>query len=1175
MNPTVKKKLDEITNTRKWLEQKNDPNYKGVHIKEISNSKWFMQSDAPIEYDVTKNVFTSQLKDKKHAYLSFHEMNTNFSKAPEFVQVNLKPSETYKVTFSGENASNIDITLMIISYSGEEKKGVISVPINESENITISPEIDNTRFAIRISGAGLFEIETIQIGDIQLWNNGKIQTNGNYSKLDHTEWYTPNNATIQFDKQSDTFNVDLKEKEYVYLPYNEANIKFADLPQNPIYIEDRNLPVVFSGKKDSTLDVKLFIILYNGKEREEVHQIDLNSKKYISLPADVNQYRLAVRVSGSGNFTISSIIIAGKGYWLTKNFKNKIKNNQGIEKSFTINKNALFGLGRDNKVIYHQNHSIFESRLVGKQYYYLPCLENIDVKGAPNSPIFIPKSGHYYEFYPSADLYNEVNLTLFVAGYRNQTRQELYQIPFNKFSTLRFSEKTNAVKFFIRVSDKGYFKNLEIGFNEKAVEVTNSLELDLAKQNWYPSHNKLVQLSNENGQLVGNSTITDGKRVYISYKETNNSFGVAPSFHIMSVNQNSEYEFTIQANVDEGLELLPMFVGYAGENKTQVLQLKLNSSTKVKLQDDITQFRIAFRVAGMGTFRVEEFSIKEMEVVQISDSSDWISSNEITELGLVKPKPLNKLKMAVIFDEFTTASYEKECELIKFTPDNWLETLSSNKPDLLMVESAWQGNGGSWNKKVGYYGEENFKSLSALLKWCNTNNIPTVFWNKEDPVHFNRFIETAKRFDYIFTTDENMVEQYKENAGHENAFSLPFAAQPMIHNPIKIVDERINKACFAGSYYRHHEDRSKDMDRVLDYAAKYGLEIFDRNYEKTKQGLMPNHTFPDRFTPFIKGSLKYYEIDKAYKGYKVMINVNTVKFSPTMFSRRVFEGLACGTPVVSTYAEGIENIFGDLVYISENEDEIDKAFNSLLNSDNEYRTKSVHGIREVLSKHTYTHRLKFIAETIGLPVYEEMPKVTVIAFAHSKDEFLRALEQFERQDYENKELYVMVDTFEGYLELFNKYNSKNVKTFVRSFMHNYQNIMEWIDSPYITFISNNDYYGKNYLLDLMLCTSFTDSDFIGKSTYFGYNEDMQSINEYNTNAEYEFVTSLNPARTIVKTDVFAKESLLKVLDEAENGNEYAESLKYGKKFYSNDKYNYLAEAYGNASKNKHLNLIEL
>jgi len=55
------------------------------------------------------------------------------------------------------------------------------------------------------------------------------------------------------------------------------------------------------------------------------------------------------------------------------------------------------------------------------------------------------------------------------------------------------------------------------------------------------------------------------------------------------------------------------------------------------------------------------------------------------------------------------------------------------------------------------------------------------------------------------------------------------------------------------------------MDRLLDAAAKVGLDIYDRNYLKNLKGLMPNHQFPDRFQPFIKGNLKYYEIDKAIK----------------------------------------------------------------------------------------------------------------------------------------------------------------------------------------------------------------------------------------------------------------------------------------------------------------------
>ncbi|NGY93841.1 glycosyltransferase family 1 protein [Bacillus megaterium] len=54
------------------------------------------------------------------------------------------------------------------------------------------------------------------------------------------------------------------------------------------------------------------------------------------------------------------------------------------------------------------------------------------------------------------------------------------------------------------------------------------------------------------------------------------------------------------------------------------------------------------------------------------------------------------------------------------------------------------------------------------------------------------------------------------------------------------------------------------------------------------------------------------------KGYKVMLNVNSVKYSQLCFSRRVFEGLACGTPIISSYSEGVKRMFKDIVLISEN-----------------------------------------------------------------------------------------------------------------------------------------------------------------------------------------------------------------------------------------------------------------
>ncbi len=89
-------------------------------------------------------------------------------------------------------------------------------------------------------------------------------------------------------------------------------------------------------------------------------------------------------------------------------------------------------------------------------------------------------------------------------------------------------------------------------------------------------------------------------------------------------------------------------------------------------------------------------------------------------------------------------------------PNNWLEVLEAQQPHVLLVESAWQGNQGAWQYKVGAYsypGSVGLPDLNALVEWCRSHSIPTVFWNKEDPIHFEKFKEAASLFDVVFTTD--------------------------------------------------------------------------------------------------------------------------------------------------------------------------------------------------------------------------------------------------------------------------------------------------------------------------------------------------------------------------------------------------------------------------------------
>ena len=66
--------------------------------------------------------------------------------------------------------------------------------------------------------------------------------------------------------------------------------------------------------------------------------------------------------------------------------------------------------------------------------------------------------------------------------------------------------------------------------------------------------------------------------------------------------------------------------------------------------------------------------------------------------------------------------------------------------------------------------------MQDILAWAAEFGVPTAFWNKEDPVHFQTFLNTARGFDHVFTTDIDCIHRYKAALGHDQVHFLPFAA---------------------------------------------------------------------------------------------------------------------------------------------------------------------------------------------------------------------------------------------------------------------------------------------------------------------------------------------------------------------------------------------------------------
>lgn len=335
-----------------------------------------------------------------------------------------------------------------------------------------------------------------------------------------------------------------------------------------------------------------------------------------------------------------------------------------------------------------------------------------------------------------------------------------------------------------------------------------------------------------------------------------------------------------------------------------------------------------------------------------------------------------RLTVAAVMDPFTRAAFEAECRIVDLHPESWQQELVETEPDLLFIESAWRGHRESWFDTVQHKPQE----LVDIVEWCRSRGVPTVFWNKEDPVYYDRYVEVAALFDHVFTTDIETIPRYVSDLGHQRVHVLPFAAQPLLCNPIQ-TEDRKSAAVFAGSYYPGFKQRNIDLFAQFDGVGRVmPVEIFDRNLNS------PHDIFrwPSPYDELVVGTLAPDQIDVAYKGYQVALNVNTVTESQTMLARRAFDLLASGTPTISNFSRSIKVLFGDLVPASNDPDQIEILARQVVDDPDTTDKRRVMGVRHILRNHTYGARWRHVLATVsGAPVTRPLPRAGLVCLADS------------------------------------------------------------------------------------------------------------------------------------------------------------------------------------------------
>lgn len=457
-------------------------------------------------------------------------------------------------------------------------------------------------------------------------------------------------------------------------------------------------------------------------------------------------------------------------------------------------------------------------------------------------------------------------------------------------------------------------------------------------------------------------------------------------------------------------------------------------------------------------------------------------------------------RVMMIADEFTIHSFSTEWTLMTPGPDTWAEMLTADRPDLLFVESAWNGNDGAWLYHfVGPSAPR--RAVVDLVAACRSLGIPTLFWNKEDPPHFEQFLPTAKLFDWVATTDGDLVGTYRDRLEHDRVFCLPFAAQHRLHNPVKqhAAHRRTRNIVFGGMYFRHkYAERRAQMDTLLPATGPLGLDVFTRHTDK------PDYRFPEELQQYVRGSLPYPAMVSAYKAYKVVLNVNSVVESRTMCARRIFEATASGAAVVTMPTPALGAYFeeGAITTVASGQEAFHAARHLLKST--EFRDRHVHRAqRQIWEHHTYTHRAAEVMASLGIGTSQgwDAPTVTVICSTNRRGNVPKIFENYARQTYPKTELVIVTHGFtlpdqmvatltagHGLSEPPRVIEAPTAATLGQ----NLAALVDAADGQYVARMDDDDFYGPNYLKDMVFAQRYSGADLVGKEASYLYFERLDA-----------------------------------------------------------------------------------
>jgi len=223
-------------------------------------------------------------------------------------------------------------------------------------------------------------------------------------------------------------------------------------------------------------------------------------------------------------------------------------------------------------------------------------------------------------------------------------------------------------------------------------------------------------------------------------------------------------------------------------------------------------------------------------------------------------------------------------------------------------------------------------------------------------------------------------------------------------------------------------------------------------------------------------------------------------------AKAVLKLSAIGVPVVMKNMNDAELWLGESMASALREVEV-----KLLGDQTERERVSVQLRRAALKNHSYSERLNQIRKISGLAQFKETSVSAVVA-TKRPEMVVRIFENVKKQDYKNLELIIALHG-EGFENAYPDFTNSDLPVTILRFSEEdiFGNVLSEASSiaqgEWITKMDDDDWYGCEHISDLVLASSYSGADLVGKSSEFVYLTGQdQTIRRDLGNSEVESLT---------------------------------------------------------------------